>query len=102
MQNLIVPALPDDPIAASLRAHAEASRGAYAPATEKAVRWDVAKFTRWCDEVGLTAMPAFPETVAAFVDFTGQTKAPASVRRYVSSIAMFHRAARQPNPCDAM
>ena len=30
------------------------------------------------------------------------SRAPASVRRYVSSIASFHRAAGQPNPCDGM
>src|SRR4051794_4871276 len=101
MENLPA-AVQSDHISAALRAHAQASRGAYAKATERAVGWDVAKFSRWCDQAGLSPMPAVPETVADFVDFQATTAAPASVRRYVSSIAMFHRAAKQPNPCDAM
>jgi hypothetical protein len=59
-------AVQSDQIAAALREHARASRGAYAKATERAVGWDVAKFSRWCDQVGMSPMPAFPETVAAF------------------------------------
>jgi hypothetical protein len=93
---------PDQPIAANLRAHAEAARGAYADETKRALRGDVALFTRWCAGTGLMPLPAYPETVAAFVDFMAISRAPASVRRYVSSIAYFHRAAGQPNPCDGM
>jgi integrase len=37
--------------------------------------------------------------VAAFVDAMGDAKAPATIRRYVASIAACHRAARLPNPC---
>lgn len=91
---------PRDTIVGALAAHALASRGAYADATERAVRWDVATFSRWCGDTGLAHLPAYPETVAAFVDFQALTKKPATVRRYVSSIAMFHRAAKQANPCD--
>jgi integrase len=45
-------------------------------------------------------MPASPETVAAFIDAMAASKAPATVRRHVSSIATFHRAAGVANPCD--
>jgi integrase len=94
--------LTHDELAGRFRAHADAARGAYAPATEAALRGDIAKFTAWCADTGLEPLPAFPETVAAFIDYQAITKAPASVRRYVSSIANFHRAAGEPNPCDAM
>jgi integrase len=45
--------------------------------------------------------PASPETVAAFIDAIAISKAPASVRRYASSVAEVHRGAKLPNPCDA-
>ncbi len=53
---------------------------------------DLAIYARWCDERGERALPAAPETVAAFVDAMGEVRAPASVRRYVTSIAIAHRA----------
>ncbi len=94
-----VSVVPAGAIAVSLAQHAHAARGAFAPNTERALRADVAVFTGWCAASGLGALPATPATVAAFVDAMGVTKAPATVRRYVSSIATFHRAARLPNPC---
>ncbi len=93
--------LTGDDLTARFRSHAEAARGAYAPATERALRGDIAKFTAWCTDTGLVPLPALPDTVSAFIDFQAITKAPASVRRYVSSIANFHRAAGVANPCDA-
>lgn len=90
---------PDEAVAVALAQHAHAARGAFAPNTERALRADVAIFTGWCVVAGLAALPAAPGTVAAFVDAMAEEKAPATVRRYVSSIATFHRAARRPNPC---
>jgi integrase len=87
-------------IGASLRRHAEAARGAFATNTERALRADVVIFTGWCAGEGRQAMPASSETVAAFIDAMAAGKAPATVRRYVSSIATFHRAAGVANPCD--
>jgi integrase len=46
-------------------------------------------------------MPANADLVVAFVDAMAAIKAPATVRRYVSSIAAFHRAADVTNPCAA-
>jgi hypothetical protein len=91
----------DTAITASLRQHAEAARGAYAGNTERALRADVAIFTRWCATDGRQALPASPETVAAFIDAMATNKAPATVRRYVSRVATFHRAAGVANPCEA-
>lgn len=81
-------------INASLRQHAAAARGAYAGNTERALKADVAIFTGWCAGEGRQALPASPETVAAFIDAMAAGKAPATVRRYVSSISTFHRAPR--------
>ena len=88
-----------DAVADALTEHAYAARGAYSHNTERALRADVAAFTDWCAATGLIALPATPATVAAFVDAMSDQKAPATVRRYVSSVATFHRAARLPNPC---
>jgi len=86
---------------ANLGKYAEAARGAFAVNTERAMRSDIARFTDWCRQEARQAMPASPETVAAFVDAMAASKAPASVRRYVSSVASFHRAAVVANPCEA-
>jgi len=86
-------------LALALARHAEAARGAYSPHTERALRADTAVFTGWCAANGFAALPAAAETVAAFIDAMGLAKAPATVRRYVASVAAMHRAARLPNPC---
>jgi integrase len=91
----------DRAIAERLSEHATDARGAYAPATEKAMRSDVAIYTGWCATMNRQALPASFETVAAFVDAMAAIKAPATVRRYVSSVATFHRAAEVANPCDS-
>ena len=97
--DVAVPAPVKDAIAAALAHHAYASRGAYAANTERAFRADTAIFTGWCAAAGLISLPAEPGIVAAFIDAMGDAKAPATVRRYVASIAACHRAARLPNPC---
>lgn len=89
-------------IAANLRQHAEAARGAYSTNTERALRADIVIFTVWCRTARREALVASPETVAAFIDGMAAKKAPATVRRYVSSIATFHRAAGVANPCNDM
>ena len=99
---MTLPATIDDAaISASLRRHAAAARGAFAANTERALRSDVMIFSAWCADVDRTALPASPETVAAFIDAMAVRRAPASIRRYVSSIAILHRAAEQANPSDA-
>ena len=75
-----------------LGAFVRAARGAFSANTERAVRSDLAVYGAWCAERGLSALPAAPETVAAFVDAMAEEKAPATVRRYVASIAVAHRA----------
>lgn len=63
-------------------------------------RADTAIFTGWCSAQGLASLPATADTLAAFVDAVAVTRAPATVRRYIASIAHMHRAAELPNPAE--
>ena len=82
-------------------AYLKAARGAVSRNTERALRSDVLVFGTWCREHQERAFPAGGATVAAFVDEMGRRKTPATVRRYVSSIATVHKALREPNPLDS-
>ena len=56
-----------------------AARGAFSGNTERALRSDLAIYTKWCSECGERALPANPETVAAFVDAMAELRNPAEV-----------------------
>ena len=84
-----------------LAEHSRHAAGAYSKNTERAVRADTALFSRWCSNHGQNALPATPETMAAFVDDMAGKRAPATVRRYLSSIAHLHRAAGVETPTKA-
>ena len=91
------PNAPEDPgapgsVAAALRAHAETTRGAVGENTERALKSDLRVFAAWCAERRLPALPAHAATIAAFVDAMARARAPATVRRYVASIAAVHKA----------
>ncbi len=72
--------------------------GALGANTARAVRSDLRLYAAWCAEAGRRALPASPETVAAFVDAMADVRAPASVRRYLASIALAHRAVGAARP----
>ena len=82
---------------AKLAAYTRDAEGALSDNTRKALASDTAIFTAWCADHGHEPLPAVPETVAAFID-ANDDRAPASVRRYVSSIATLHRAAGLDTP----
>ena len=94
---------PDDTevVGEPLTAYLEEARGAFSRNTERALRADVQVFTAWCRQHFREAFPASAATVVAFVDDMGRVKTPATVRRYVSSIATLHKALRQANPLDS-
>ena len=71
---------------------ARAAWNSYSGNTERAVKSDLGIWAEWCAKHGERALPAEPETVAAFVDAMAEVRAPATVRRYVASIAVAHRA----------
>ena len=81
-----------------LQIYAERASGAYSSNTERAIRSDTALFASWCRKRGFECLPATPLTVSTFVVEQFATKAPASVRRYVASIAHLHRAAGLADP----
>ena len=83
-----------------LAAYFDAARGAFSPNTERALRADVEIFAAWCRHQRRVALPASAATVVAFIDDRARVKAPATVRRYVASIATLHKALRQTNPLE--
>ena len=83
---------PDCALAEQLERFVRAAGGAFSMSTERALRSDLAIYAEWCAERGERALPAEPGTVAAFVDDRAEVRAPATVRRYVTSIGIAHRA----------
>jgi integrase len=77
------------------------AQSAYPPNTRKAWACDWTVFIAFCSSSNACPLPATPETVATFV---GQCriegKKPATVQRYLSTIALAHRVAKLMNPCD--
>ena len=78
---------------AQLDTYVRAAHGAFSDNTERAIRSDLVVYAAWCSDRGFDALPACPGTVAAFVDAMAKSsRAPATVRRYVASIAVAHKA----------
>ena len=76
--------------------------GAYAPNTIRAFRADFEEFIAFCKSNKARALPASPETVAAFVDETTKRNiASASIRRKIVSIGSVHRLLELADPTKA-
>ena len=82
-------------LAEQLGRFVRAARSAFSSNTERAVKSDLAIYAAWCAGRGARALPGSAETIAAFVDAMAEIRAPATVRRYVASIAVAHRAIGQ-------
>ena len=83
-----------------LTAYLEDARGALSGNTVRAVRADLERFGAWCAGRGLSPLPARAATVVAYVEAMASIRAPATVRRYVSSIAAAHKAAGEHSPLE--
>ena len=94
----LIVAIDQTEIADRLHRYARDAQGAMSPNTVRAIRSDTSLFTTWCAEHGHQPLPANPETIAAFIDAMAADRKPATVRRYVASIAHLHRAADFPTP----
>lgn len=64
---------------------------ALAPNTLRAYRADWADFTTWCQRGGVSALPAEPATVAAYLASLATTHSRAALRRRLTAIGQAHR-----------
>src|SRR5580692_12993148 len=91
----------EGPLAALLEWQALAE-GAYSANTLRAQRADGAIFQAFCESHGERFLPADPKTIRAFIeDRVKAGKKPATVKRYVATIARVHIAAGLLNPCSS-
>src|SRR6202050_570943 len=89
------------PLAALLEWQALAE-GAYSPNTLRAQKADGAIFQAFCESRGEPYLPADPKTIRAFIDDRVKAaKKPATIKRYVATIARIHIAAGLLNPCSS-
>jgi integrase len=91
----------DGPLVALLEWQAMAE-GAYSANTLRAQKADGAIFQAFCESRGEPYLPANPKTIRAFIEEQVKTgKKPATVKRYVATIARVHIAAGLLNPCSS-
>src|ERR1700691_4584707 len=89
------------PLAALLEWQAMAE-GAYSANTLRAQKADGAIFQAFCESREESYLPADPKTIRAFIeDRVKIGKKPATVKRYVATIARVHIAAGLLNPCSS-
>ena len=78
------------------------AEGAYSSNTLRAQKADGAIFQAFCESRGEPYLPADPKTIRAFIeDRVKAGKKPATVKRYVATIARVHIAAGLLNPCSS-
>ena len=91
----------EGPLAALLEWQAMAE-GAYSPNTLRAQKADGAIFQAFCEARGEAYLPADPKTIRAFIEQCVKAgKKPATIKRYVATIARVHIAAGLLNPCSS-
>jgi integrase len=91
----------EGPLAALLEWQAMAE-GAYSPNTLRAQKADGAIFQAFCESRGEAHLPADPKTIHGFIEHCVRYgKKPATIKRYVATIARVHVAAGLLNPCSS-
>src|ERR1700724_4279397 len=91
----------EGPLAALLEWQAMAE-GAYSPNTLRAQKADGTIFQAFCESRGERYLPADPKTIRVFIeDRVKAGKKPATIKRYVATIARAHIAAGLLNPCSS-
>ena len=89
-----LPATPTD----MAQVHAYVSES-LAPSTRRAYRMALAAFRSWCETEGVAALPARPETVAAFVAAEAQAgRKVATLEQRIAAIRWAHEAAGMESP----
>src|SRR5438128_1878915 len=82
-------------VADRARDYAAAARAAN---TIRAYRADWRDFSAWCDEAGLQALPATPDTVALYLTSQAGRKKISTLQRRLSSISQAHQVAGLESP----
>ena len=91
----------EGPLASLLEWQAMAE-GAYSANTLRGQKADGAIFQAFCESVGVAYLPAEPKTIRAFIEHCVKNdKKPATIKRYVATIARVHLAAGLLNPCSS-
>ena len=72
-----------------------------AASTRKAYGTDFRLFKVYCDAKGVSALPASPETVAAYIAAEAKTAKPSTIGRRVAAIRYAHKLAGVETPTDA-
>jgi integrase len=71
---------------------------AKAPATKRAYTADWKHFTTWCDEHGLPALPAAPQTLILYLTELADTHKVSTLQRRISAVSQAHKAAGHTTP----
>ena len=86
------------PLATSLDVARDYAERATAYATRRAYASDWQTFATWCAAHDAVALPASPQTVAAYLGDAAGQRRPSTLRRQMVAIALMHRSAAAPNP----
>ncbi len=84
-----------------LAAAIDLAKAEKAASTRKAYGTDYRLFKTWCDAKGAQALPAAPETVAAYLASQAGTSKPSTLGRRVAAIRYAHKLAGLALPTDA-
>jgi integrase len=97
-----VPPAPADRALADAREQArDYMRRARAANTVRGYDADWRHFCTWCGERSLQALPAAPDTVAAYLSILAASRKPATLTRRISAISQAHQLAGHQSPADA-
>jgi site-specific recombinase XerD len=89
-------------LAPDLAAAVDLAKAEKAPSTRKAYGTDFRLFKAYCQGKGVSALPASPETVAAYLAAEAKTAKPSTIGRRVAAIRYAHKLAGiAPLPTDA-
>jgi site-specific recombinase XerD len=88
-------------LGADLAAAVDLAKAEKAASTRKAYGTDFRIFKAWCDARGVAALPAAPETVAAYLAAQAATSKASTLSRRVAAIRYAHKLAGLALPTDA-
>jgi site-specific recombinase XerD len=88
-------------LGADFAAAVDLAKAEKALSTRKAYGTDFRLFKVYCDAKGVSALPASPETVAAYLAAEAQTAKPSTIGRRVAAIRYAHKLAGVETPTDA-